>query len=622
MASNAWVRVAGSNGTFFTNSIGGDLVFYTGNPGQRILLGTSNGPSMIVVTSNAVGVGKSNPGYPLDINGDLNFTGTLRQNGSAYVGSQWSNTSSNVFIMSSNIAIGKSNAAYPLDVVGDINFTGVFRQNGTPYVGSQWSNTSSNVFIIGSNIGIGLSNPQYPLTVNGDVGINGNLNLVNRTLTFSGITIIPDSNLNANITSMVTSIPGYSNEGSNLLLFISSNSANDYIRFMSSNTEKMRLTGQGNLGIGLSNPQCPFDVIGDIGYSNLIKSRNGTNGARLLLFGTDTTNAFHGLGVGTNQLQISVPSTSHMVSMGYTTSGTFNEVMRVQANGLVGIGSNPSFVLDVKGNATYNYLARFTSYNSCLMVSTGDVAGRFNPLVKVNDVSLLCTSNNTADTGGLLLGPWATGAKGIRIDGPTGYVGVGLSNPAALLHVNGDAWANKCVLVTDGTSNAPVFSWSNDTNTGIFHPALDQMAVSIAGSNMLHMTSSNVGIATSNPSYTLHVTGSVYATGDILAFSDARKKTNVCLIENAISKIDSISGYTFEVLKEFETSSNHPRHTGLLAQELETVLPEAVYEDGNGYKSIAYGNVVGLLVQSIKEMKRDYEARLSQLEAIISRIST
>ena len=97
--------------------------------------------------------------------------------------------------------------------------------------------------------------------------------------------------------------------------------------------------------------------------------------------------------------------------------------------------------------------------------------------------------------------------------------------------------------------------------------------------------------------------GDLLASGDITAFSDARLKTNVAVIDDALSKVQAINGVTFN-----RTDINVGRkQTGLIAQELQKVLPEAVVENDDGILTVAYGNVVGLLVQAIKELKSEVE---------------
>jgi len=97
--------------------------------------------------------------------------------------------------------------------------------------------------------------------------------------------------------------------------------------------------------------------------------------------------------------------------------------------------------------------------------------------------------------------------------------------------------------------------------------------------------------------------GNFTATGNVTAYSDLRLKSNVEKITDAVKKVQSLNGVVFDRLEE----SLDQRGTGLIAQEVLAVLPEAVVEDENGYLSVAYGNLVGLLVESIKELKSEIE---------------
>lgn len=96
-----------------------------------------------------------------------------------------------------------------------------------------------------------------------------------------------------------------------------------------------------------------------------------------------------------------------------------------------------------------------------------------------------------------------------------------------------------------------------------------------------------------------------YAYGNITAFSDIRLKKNIVKIDQALDKVSKISGYTFERTNEAEDQIGK-RQLGVIAQELLDVIPEAVFEQ-NGYYSVAYGNVVGLLIEAIKELKAEID---------------
>ena len=98
--------------------------------------------------------------------------------------------------------------------------------------------------------------------------------------------------------------------------------------------------------------------------------------------------------------------------------------------------------------------------------------------------------------------------------------------------------------------------------------------------------------------------GSFLATGDITAYSDERLKDNIEVIDGALDKVKQVRGVTFE------RKVDGARGTGVVAQELQQVLPEAVHADDEGMLNVAYGNVVGVLIEAIKEL----EAKVVELE--------
>ena len=100
-------------------------------------------------------------------------------------------------------------------------------------------------------------------------------------------------------------------------------------------------------------------------------------------------------------------------------------------------------------------------------------------------------------------------------------------------------------------------------------------------------------------------TGNFTATGDITAYSDRRLKRNIETISDPLDIVTKLRGV------KFEKDGRHS--TGVIAQEVEEVLPEVVHTDAEGMKSVAYGNVVGVLIEAIKDQQAQIDDLISRL---------
>ena len=113
--------------------------------------------------------------------------------------------------------------------------------------------------------------------------------------------------------------------------------------------------------------------------------------------------------------------------------------------------------------------------------------------------------------------------------------------------------------------------------------------------------------------------GGFTCDGDITAFktSDKRLKDNIVNIGNPIEKIKRIGGYNFEwnELGE-ENTNNKGKDIGLIAQEVEEVLPEATTTRENGYKAVQYEKIVPLLIECIKDQQKMIENLQGQIDEI------
>ena len=162
----------------------------------------------------------------------------------------------------------------------------------------------------------------------------------------------------------------------------------------------------------------------------------------------------------------------------------------------------------------------------------------------------------------------------------TGKVGIGMTSPSATLSVGGS------LLVKGGASS------------------------------VLYVTGANggrVGILTSNPLYPLDVIGSIRASA-YLATSDARLKTNISAIPDALGKLLGINWYTYNL------KSDGSFHYWVIAQEIETIFPYLVSTDENGMKSVNYNGLVAPIIESIKTLNTKMDTLEIQLDTNTSRI--
>jgi hypothetical protein len=198
-----------------------------------------------------------------------------------------------------------------------------------------------------------------------------------------------------------------------------------------------------------------------------------------------------------------------------------------------------------------------------------------------------------------------------------GNVGIGTAGPSQKLHVVGN-------LQLGSSSNQYIF-WYTVSNWGYYLSSSndDLLCTDVQGSvffncayggggtskyismmnNTLYVKNdARVGINTSSPSQALHVIGNILASGTVTQNSDAKFKKNVYTIENALQKVQQLRGVSYN---RIDTEKSE---IGVIAQEVKEVVPELVSVDEENNHSVAYGNMVGLLIEAIKEQQKQINA--------------
>lgn len=156
-----------------------------------------------------------------------------------------------------------------------------------------------------------------------------------------------------------------------------------------------------------------------------------------------------------------------------------------------------------------------------------------------------------------------------------------------------NSWIGVQVKSDFGTASNPAVKIQTTVGGNINHKLLSIQ--NSAGGELFAVTSNALG--------TVQITGELRVTGDVIAFysSDIKLKKNINVIDNALTKVDKIRGVTFEWNDD---ARNVGKEAGLIAQELEAVLPEVVTTRDDGTKAVRYDKVIPLLVEAVKELHK------------------
>ena len=434
--------------------------------------------------------------------------------------------------------------------------------------------------------------------------------------------------------------------------------------------EKMRLDADGNVGIGTTSPQSKLDLLQpDSSANTLGQSVTASLGIRManavgqvgqIVFNNDAAPSYgygsigmimtSGTGVGLGDMIFSTKSTG--------SDSASTERMRIDSNGVIQLTSG------INGYLNTNSIGMEIDINRNPETGAFTDAG-------LSHARIIMRGDTTANGGSnikFVTSPTVNtvGTTKMTITG-AGDVGIGTTSPGAKLDVNGAGSTGTITWANDGGRKRG-YLYSDSAGVAIYSTALQTAGIYLADSSqidfrlggsvkMLLNNSGNLGLGTTtlgvisgacsamtfgsthnalsggvmfqangtiknsiywesdNTRYqnvgdfshtfyknnttvlfTIATTGTVTAVGDVVAYSDKKLKKNIKTLDG--SKVYKMRGVEF--IKDGKQSS------GVIAQELEKIAPELVNSDSE-YKSVAYGNISGYLIEAIKELKAEIE---------------
>ena len=174
------------------------------------------------------------------------------------------------------------------------------------------------------------------------------------------------------------------------------------------------------------------------------------------------------------------------------------------------------------------------------------------------------------------------------------------------------------ISIANGNGSITITSTVTDTNTT--YTASEGGGLTLSGTGF--SIDINADVRFNSLGIGMNATGTagqIDATGDIIAFSssDKRLKTNIQPIQDPLTKLQKIGGYTFDWIPNQGIHSHTGNDIGVIAQEIEEVLPEITTTRDNGYKAVKYEKLTAYLIECVKAQQthiQQLEDRLVKLE--------
>ena len=487
-------RIVGERATDFVNFSNGGAITSMGDASvaKRMIVGQK------------IGIANTDPGYSLDISGDINFTGNFYKNGSLYSGSEiWTTNGTKVFYTAGNIGLGTSDPNHKLEVVGGIkSSSGLTTSSIISTSVTSGSVSSTNVIATNGTV----SNALVTSLSSGSAVVSGNATFGSNVLVAGPVLQIPTGDIATRPAAPNGGYIRYNTETSQFEGYGPGNawgslggvvdiaqttkvlaSANPSVTdgnlyFYTVGTERVRINSAGNVGIGTTSPGALLDVAGSLNATNVVSTNVSTATLIASTSLTATSAQITNLNVTTETvgtaLATNVSATTVTAGTLLNTNAVSTNVTTATLNASTGITAASAQIT----NANITTLTAGTLLNTNV-VSTNVTTATLNASTGITAASAQITNvNATNSTVTNILATAISGAN-MRLSGDLVIGGT-------LTTVNITATNISETNVSAGTVYATRVDATNSTITNAVHTSLS--SGSISATNVI-ATNSTIG---------------------------------------------------------------------------------------------------------------------------------
>jgi hypothetical protein len=437
----------------------------------------------------------------------------------------------------------------------------------------------------GQNMGIGTTNPQHLLDVSGA----GSFSRAHLKLSETG-TDFTRLRFGSSGTGHAWDV---ASKASNTF-----SSAAMHFYFSGADANVLTLRGDGNVGIGNSNPDHSLEV------------RSAGSFAKAHIKLHELSNEFTRIRMGNNATAntwdfAARPATANTTAyVNFFYSGLNADILTLRGDGNVGINNaNPTNALDIALNSDFNRA----------QLRVHETEADFSRIRMTNTSGAnwwdLAAKPFTANSSAYLAFYYSALGQNVLTMRGDGNVGIGNPNPSNILDIEGNTDFNKVhIRIHESDADYTRVRMTNTTGGNFW----DMAARPDVNNTSAFMNFYYQGLGANILS--LQGNGNAVLAGTLTEHSDMRLKKNIRPISNALDKILSLHGYNYNWI---DINKDNALQSGVLAQEVQQVLPELVKEDKNGVLSVNYSGIIPVLIEAIKEQQK----RITELEKALGTVS-